>query len=332
MDKPARSPVLIIIVLGVLYLSYALAVQKNAMGSGNVNFPVEPPAGSLLNSAEVKPGDGKSPADKPLVESAQRTMLSSKKADLAYLREPVTKVPFSSFENSLCHYAYTALLEKSQAPSKVSEIERLKVSLKTSTRDFDKQVLKILADAEANDAKKGLVDCLAAIEYMELKGAGDGVAPLSQLVPFLYGSRFAFMLDDVEESFNLAQESMRYSRNANDYGLEDMEAIYYSVETPKADFGLYKDTSREVFANLRSAQGETLRSYSENLVKAVLDLPKYSYHMLNARMAGILMLELTHQRFQAIDELKSIRDRARECGDISILHDAEAVLDRLEHP
>lgn len=332
MDKPARSPVLIIIVLGVLYLSYALAVQKNAMSSGNVNFPVEPPAGSLLNSADVRAEGDKPGTDKPLVESAQRTMLGSKKADLAYLREPISKVPFSSFENSLCHYTYTSLLEKSQAPSKVSEIDRLKVALKGTQRDFEKQVLQILADADANDPKKGLAHCLSAIEYIELKGVGEGVSPLSQLVPFLYGSRFAFMLDDVEESFNLAQESMRFCRNANDYGLEDMEAIYYSVELPKADFALYKQASRDVFGGVRSAIMKEMREYSENLVKAVQDLPKYSYHMLNARMAGILMLELTHQRFQAIDELKSVRDRARECGDKAILHDAEAVLDRLEHP
>ncbi|MBK8220232.1 MAG: hypothetical protein IPK73_04325 [Candidatus Obscuribacter sp.] len=322
------NPVLFIMIAGVLYLSYALYAQKGSMQT---------------QRGPEMPGElaGDSPAvDETALASLSvnvpKKLSEQARQQIAYLKQPIKVRPFSSHHNSLSHYSYLRILDRSQEGDRVGEINRLKEALpKQSNQAFASLVLQILADGEKNDPKNGLKHALAAVDLIdrdEKLVADKKMPPLALLVPFVYGARFALMLDDEAEACALAQESLTYCRQANDFALKDMEALYYSAEKQGADFALFNKTSESFIESLKAGKEMEFRAYSDDLLKSLGNLNKYSYHVLNARLAGVLMLEMTQKRIAAIEEAKSIRDRARECGDAAVCEDAGKIADRLEHP
>lgn len=322
------NPVLFIIIAGVLYLSYALYAQKGSMQTER--GPEMPGEVSLEDQSQ----DGVAVAS--LSVNVPKKLSAEARKQIAYLKEPIKVRPFSRHHDSLSHYAYLRILDRSQEGDTVGEINRLKEALpRESNQAFAALVLQILADGEKNDPKNGLKHALSAVDLIdrdEKLVADRKMPPLALVVPFVYGARFALMLDDEAEACALAQESLTYCHQANDFALKDMEALYYSAESQGADFALFNKSSENFIESLKAGKEMEFRAYSDDLIKSLGNLNKYSYHVLNARLAGVLMLEMTQKRITAIEEAKAIRDRARECGDIAVCEDAGKIADRLEHP
>ncbi|MBX9937860.1 MAG: hypothetical protein K2Y32_01340 [Candidatus Obscuribacterales bacterium] len=322
-------PVLLIIIAGALYLSYALYTQKSALRSENTALSEEPPAEMLAASSSNS---------KSLSISVPKQFSEAGRKQVAHLLKPIAQVPFSSHEKSLCHFAYIKLLEHSEEGDSIGAIERLKVQLqKLGTEPSSAAVLQILSDGEKNDSKSGLKHCLEFIDQIDLAkpsgvAAQDKLPALAQLVPFLYGARFALMEKDDSEAISLAQEGMPLSRRAGDFGLGDLETIYYSSDQCGADFNLYRKAAGDLIAGVKAGKKGEFRDYSADLLKSLGDLDKRSYHVLNARMGGVLMQEYSQRRIEAIEDAKSVRDRAKECGDLAVEAEAGKIAEKLEHP
>lgn len=321
-------PVLLIIIAGALYLSYALYTQKSALRSENTALSEEPPAEMLAASSSNS---------KSLSISVPKQFSETGRKQVAYLLKPIGQVPFSSHERSLCHFAYIKLLERSEEGDSLGPVERLKLQLQKSAEPSAAAVLQILSDAEKNDPKAGLKHCLEFIDQIDMAkpsgvAAQDKLPALAQLVPFLYGARFALMEKDDSEAISLAQEGMPLSRRAGDFGLGDLETIYYSSDQCGADFNLYKKAAADLIAGVKAGKKGEFRDYSADLLKALGDLDKRSYHVLNARMGGVLLQEYSQRRIEAIEDAKSVRDRAKECGDLAVESEAGKIAEKLEHP
>jgi len=332
--KSNNGSTAIVIILGALYLSFALYVQSNSLESGRRG-----PTGPL---PEENQDLYKGKKIENLRLSSARVLSKEDKEQLAYLKKPIKDQPFTPFEQSLCRFTFNRVLERSADKNTPSPVVALQKSLSSSTNAYDKMVLAIIACADNNNAKEGLSLCLKAVDYLDQhpQEANTPGRSLSFLIPLLYGARFAWMLDDVDEAFDLAQQAMPASRHAGDYGMADMEALFYTIqdagqdlgENGRANFSLYKSVSKLAQDDLVNGRTEDLRSHSEELIKSLGHLPRHSYHVLNARIIGVLMTDVTHQRLKAIDEAKDVRDRAREYGDETIIKDLDRIIDRYEHP
>ncbi|MDQ5964094.1 MAG: hypothetical protein QG625_248 [Cyanobacteriota bacterium erpe_2018_sw_39hr_WHONDRS-SW48-000098_B_bin.30] len=334
MIKSNNGSIALVIILGTIYLSFALYVQSNSLESGRRG-----PTGPL---PEENQDLYKGKKVENLRLSSARVLSKEDKEQLAYLKKPIKSQPYSTFDDSLCRFTFNRVLERTADKNSPSPVIALAKSLATSTNAYDKMVLSIIACGDNNNAKDGLALCLKAVDYLdqhpqEANTPGRG---LSFLIPLLYGARFAWMLDDVDEAFDLAQQAMPACRHAGDFGMADMEALFYTIqdagqdfgEKGRADFTLYKTVSKLAQEDLASGRLEDLRSHSEDIIKSLGHLPRHSYHVLNARIIGVLMTDMTHQRLKAIDEAKDVRDRAREYGDETIIKDLDRIIDRYEHP
>jgi len=274
--------------------------------------------------------------------SSARVLTKEDKEQLAYLKKPIKVQPFTTFEQSLCRFTFNHVLERTADKTNISPVVALQKSLATSTNAYDKLVLEILACGDSNNARDGLALCLKAVDYLDQhpQEANTPGRSLSFLIPLLYGARFAWMLDDLDEAFDLAQQAMPACRHAGDFGMADMEVLFYTIqdagqdlgEMGRANFSLYKSVSKLAEDDLTNGRAEDLRSHSEDLIKSLGHLPRHSYHVLNARIIGVLMTDMTHQRIKAIDEAKDVRDRAREYGDEAIIKDLDRIIDRYENP